>query len=153
MKITRIEKWKVVVPMRPDSINSPEYTSEDDELSTFWKVPKHIIRIHTSDSGIVGIGETGRGCPAEAVDRAIAALVGREVESIDLHRLPIEGWAPYMAFEMALFDIVGKQQLPFLSALPRHRPGRCPGAAAPAGGGLRGSGAQGQPRLVRAPAR
>jgi muconate cycloisomerase len=109
MKITHIEKWKVVVPMRPDSINSPEYTSEDDELSTFWKVPKHIIRIHTSDSGIVGIGETGRGCPAEAVDRAIAALAGREVESIDLHRLPIEGWAPYMAFEMALFDIVGKK--------------------------------------------
>ena len=86
MKITRIEKWKVVVPMRPDSINSPEYTSEDDELSTFWKVPKHIIRIHTSDSGIVGIGETGRGCPASDVDRAIAALVGKEVESIDLHR-------------------------------------------------------------------
>lgn len=125
MKITRIEKWKVVVPMRPDSINSPEYTAENDELSTFWKVPKHIIRIHTSDSGIAGIGETGRGCPAEQVDRAIAALQGMEVERIDLHRLPIEGWAAYMAFEMALFDIVGKQMgvtaARLLGAQVRHR--------------------------------
>ena len=107
MKITRIEKWKVVVPMRSDSINSPEYTSEDDELSTFWKVPKHIVRIHTSDSGIVGIGETGRGCPAEAVDQGIAALTGMEVERIDLHRIPVPGGA-YGAFEMAIFDVVGK---------------------------------------------
>ncbi len=108
MKITHIEKWKVVVPMRPDSINSPDYTSEDDELSTFWKVPKHLIRIHTSDSGVVGIGETGRGCPAEQVDQGIAALTGMEVGRIDLARIPVAGGA-YGAFEMALFDVVGKQ--------------------------------------------
>jgi len=29
MKITHIEKWKVVVPMRPDTVNSPEYDSQD----------------------------------------------------------------------------------------------------------------------------
>ena len=109
MKITRIEKWKVVVPMKPDSVNSPEYDAKDVGLRDFCTVPKHIVRVHTSDSGIVGIGETGRGCPSEAVDQAIAALQGMEVGRIDLHRLPISRGAAYGAFEMALFDIVGKQ--------------------------------------------
>jgi L-alanine-DL-glutamate epimerase-like enolase superfamily enzyme len=109
MKITHIEKWKVVVPLKPDAVNSPEYDSKDESLSWFGNVPKHIIRIHTDDSGIVGIGETARGCPAEQVDSALAALSGREVESIDLHALPIARNAAYGAFEMALFDIVGKQ--------------------------------------------
>ncbi|MSR81787.1 MAG: hypothetical protein EXS58_02525 [Candidatus Latescibacteria bacterium] len=109
MKITRIEKWKVVVPMRPDSVNSPEYDAKDEGLRTFCEVPKHIIRIHTSDSGIVGIGETGRGCPASEVDQGIAALTGMELGRIDLARIPVPGWSAYGAFEMALFDVVGKQ--------------------------------------------
>jgi muconate cycloisomerase len=108
MKITRIEKWKVVVPIRPDAVNSPEYDSKDAVLSSFWTVPKHVIRVHTDDSGIAGIGETGRGCPAEQVDAAIAALTGKEVERIDLHALPVPRNGAYGAFEMALYDIVGK---------------------------------------------
>ena len=109
MNINHIEKWKVVVPLKADAVNSPAYDSEDESLSWFGKVPKHIVRIHTDDSGIVGIGETGRGCPAEQVDRAIAVLRGRAVEGIDLHALPLERNDAYGAFEMALFDIVGKQ--------------------------------------------
>lgn len=109
MKITHIEKWKVVVPIPPDAINSPEYDEKDEDLATFCRTPKHIIRVHTDDSGIVGIGETGRGCPEGQVDSAIAELTGKEVERIDLHALPIGYSAAYGAFEMALFDIVGKQ--------------------------------------------
>jgi muconate cycloisomerase len=109
MKITHIEKWKVVVPLKPDAVNSPAYDSEDESLSWFGNVPKHIIRIHTDDSGIVGVGETARGCSAEQVDKAIAALTGKAVEGIDLHALPIERNDVYGAFEMALFDLVGKQ--------------------------------------------
>jgi len=109
MKITHIDKWKVVVPIQPDAANSPEYDSKDAVLSAFWTVPKHVIRVHTDDSGIVGIGETGRGCPGEQVDRAIGELTGKEVEQIDLHRLPITRSAAYGACEMALFDIVGKR--------------------------------------------
>lgn len=109
MKITHIEKWKVVVPIKPDAVNSPEYDSKDADLAFFWKVPKHVIRVHTDDSGIVGIGETHRGCPDEQMDRAIAALTGKELGRIDLHALPIPLSAAYGALEMALFDVVGKQ--------------------------------------------
>ena len=109
MRITQIEKWKVVVPMKPDVVNSPEYDAKDPVLHSFWTIPKHIVRIHTDDSAIVGIGETGRGCPGEQVDKAIADLTGKAIESIDLHYLPIERNAAYGACEMALFDIVGKQ--------------------------------------------
>lgn len=108
MRIAHIEKWKVVVPVKPDAVNSPEYDAVDDALRTFWQIPKHIVRVHTDDSGIVGVGETGRGCPAEQVDKAIATLTGMEVERIDLHHLPVERGA-YGAFEMALFDLVGKK--------------------------------------------
>ena len=108
MKITHIDKWKVVVPIKPDAAYSREYEFEIKN-GGFWDVPKHVIRIHTDDSGTVGIGETGRGCPAESVDAGIAALQGMEVERIDLHAIPVPRSAAYGAFEMALFDIVGKQ--------------------------------------------
>ncbi|MBT4501271.1 MAG: hypothetical protein HOC74_26305 [Gemmatimonadetes bacterium] len=108
MKITHVDIWKVVVPIKPDCAYSKEYESEIKN-GAFWDVPKHIVRIHTDDSGIVGIGETGRGCPGEHVKLAAEKLKGMEVEEIDLHALPIQGWSAYGAFEMALFDIVGKQ--------------------------------------------
>jgi muconate cycloisomerase len=109
MRITRIEKWKVVVPIKPDAANSPEYDSKDAVLSSFWNVPKHVIRVHTDDSGIVGIGETGRGCPADQVEAAIAALTGKELERIDLQALPMPRNGAYGALEMALYDAVGKR--------------------------------------------
>jgi L-alanine-DL-glutamate epimerase-like enolase superfamily enzyme len=108
VKITRIEKWKVVVPIRPDAANSPEYDSKDAVLSSFWNVPKHVVRLHTDDSGIVGIGETGRGCPAEQVDAGIAALTGQELGRIDLQALPVPRNSAYGAFEMAVYDAVGR---------------------------------------------
>ena len=108
MKITHVDIWKVVVPIKPDCAYSKEYEFEIKN-GAFWDVPKHIVRIHTDDSGIVGIGETGRGCSREQVELAAEKLKGMEVEEIDLHALPIRGWSAYGAFEMALFDVVGKQ--------------------------------------------
>ena len=58
MRITHIDRWQVVVPISPDALNSPEFDPLDEDLAFFWKTPKHIIRVHTDDSGIVGIGET-----------------------------------------------------------------------------------------------
>lgn len=109
MKVTHIETWKVVVPIKPDAANSPEYDPKDAVLSSFWTVPKFIVRIHTDDSALVGIGETPRGVPEAQVQKAVAELTGREVERIDLGRLPIDRNDAYAAFEQALFDIVGKQ--------------------------------------------
>jgi len=110
MKITHVDMWKVVVPIKPDGAYSKDYLFEVEEHGGFWEVPKHIVRLHTEDSGIVGIGETGRGCPAEQVAAAAATLTGMEVERIDLQALPMARWAAYGAFEMAIFDIVGKQR-------------------------------------------
>ena len=110
MKITHVDMWKVVVPIKPDGAYSKDYLFEVEEHGGFWEVPKHIVRLHTEDSGIVGIGATGRGCPAEQVAAAAATLTGMEVERIDLQALPMARWAAYGAFEMAIFDIVGKQR-------------------------------------------
>ncbi len=109
MKITHIDKWQVVVPIAPDALNSPEFDPLDEDLAFFWKTPKHIIRIHTDDSGIVGIGETHRGCPEAQMTQAIGAIRGRDLSDLDLHALPIPMGNAYGAVEMALFDIVGKQ--------------------------------------------
>ena len=108
MKITHIDKWQVVVPIQPDALNSPEFDPLDEDLAFFWKTPKHIIRVHTDDSGIVGIGESHRGCPDDQMENAIQVMTGMEVSQIDLHALPIPMGAAYGALEMALFDIVGK---------------------------------------------
>ena len=108
MKITRIEFWKVVVPMREDTTYSSEYL-EKETSPRFWDIPKHIVRLHTDDSNVVGIGETGRGCSTEQVAIACASLEGWRTEEIDLAALPIARNAAYGAFEMALFDIVGQQ--------------------------------------------
>ena len=83
MNINHIEKWKVVVPLKPDAVNSPAYDSEDESLSWFGKVPKYIVRIHTDDSGIVGIGETPRGCPDAQMERAIETITGMGATGVD----------------------------------------------------------------------
>lgn len=110
MRITHIETWKVVVPIKPDSANSPEYDPLDSILFSFWTVPKFIARIHTDDSNLVGIGETPRGVTDEEVAAAVALLTGREIESTDLGRLPIPRNEAYCAFELALFDLIGRQR-------------------------------------------
>ena len=58
LKITKVELFKVAVPMQPDIISSPELGP--DALTEFPSIPKFMIKIHT-DSGIVGVGETSRG--------------------------------------------------------------------------------------------
>ena len=122
MIITDIDVWSVVVPERPGSVNSPELGRND------WPdVPKHIVRVNT-DEGISGIGETGRGASADGVRRAAMELRGRDVMGMSLqnvfrtvpmappatigHAQDMElGPYPkgYEAFEMAVFDAMGKR--------------------------------------------
>ncbi len=104
MKITRIEKFKVQVPMKPDTVNSPEWGPP-----VFAEVPKFIIRIHTDAREMLGIGETRRGVPEEAVNQAISTLLGQDPLAMNLQALPLPVGNPaYGAFEMAIFDLVGK---------------------------------------------
>ena len=101
--ITRVERFRVVVPMKPDSMTDPETA----ESSRFDLVPKTILRIHT-DSGIAGIGESGRGEDYAGIERNAQFLVGKNALDFNLTRLELPAPAGYAAVEMALYDIVGK---------------------------------------------
>jgi len=140
MKITGCEIWTVVVRAKAGTVNSPEFGA-----ATWDHVPKHLIRLQTDD-GVYGIGETGRGVGRSAVESAAQSLIGLDPLRIPLQDLPIdigraEG-APtgrthegshgtgrinpsYHAFEMALFDLVGRHlQLPvhaLLGGKVRHQ--------------------------------
>ena len=90
--------------MKPDTVNSPEYDAKDTGLATFWYVPKFIIRL-TTDEGVTGIGETGRGCPAEHVAACCGRRRGRRRRELNWHALEIPRNSAYGCFEMAIFDL------------------------------------------------
>ena len=115
MKITAVECWTVVVPTIPGRVHSPELVSE-----TGWdQVPKQIIRLVT-DSELSGIGETHRGVMREEVCQGAALLLGRNPEKIILQdiygtqrdgnetSIDVGGGPAYDAFEMAIFDLLGR---------------------------------------------
>ena len=103
LTITRVDLFRVVVPMKPDSTTDPETA----ESSRFDLVPKTILRLHT-DSGITGIGETGRGEDFAGVQRNADFLKGKNALDMNLARLELPSPAGYAAYEMALYDAVGK---------------------------------------------
>ena len=118
MKIRSVDIWTVVVPTIPGRVHSPEWESQ-----TGWdQVPKHIVRMNT-DSALVGLGETGRGVPIEEVRAGASQLLGKDPEVLALQDIygfclsedaSAVGVGPaYDAFEMAVFDLVGKaRQVP-----------------------------------------
>ncbi len=123
MKITHAEVWTVVVPTIPGRVHSEEHGAAG------WdEVPKHIIRLNTDD-GIHGLGETNRGCPLDQVQDGARKLEGRDPLKLSLQHVFTDaatrrrggtgtrdwegmgGWQTgpaYEAFEMAVYDIVGK---------------------------------------------
>jgi muconate cycloisomerase len=101
MKITRIETFKVVVPLKSHAWNSPEFGPD------IWdQRPIVLMKVHT-DTGIVGLGEMGKGKPEEAVHRDASSFIGRTPLEFNLQDLPSTGPARD-AYEMALYDIIGK---------------------------------------------
>jgi muconate cycloisomerase len=117
MKITAIDCWTVVVPTIPGRVHSSELVPE-----TGWdQVPKQIIRLVT-DSEFSGIGETHRGVTREEVRQGAALLLGRNPETIILQdiygtrrdgsesHVEVGGGPAYDAFEMALFDLMGRMR-------------------------------------------
>ena len=125
MKITDVDVWPVVVPSIPGTTSSREVLQELGPDAT--EVPKNIVRIHTDD-GFVGIGETDRGVPTDEVLRTGGQLLGRDVMRMSLQHIfrtkplglpatwtsePELDLGPYpvgySAFEMAVFDLLGKR--------------------------------------------
>ena len=105
LQITKVELFKVVVPIQPDIINSPEFGP--DGLTEFPTIPKFMIKIQT-DSGIAGVGETSRGLKDEEVQKTADYLVGKKILDMNLTRLELPGRGTYRGFEIALYDAVGK---------------------------------------------
>src|SRR5512141_787543 len=105
LQITKVDVFKVVVPMQPDIISSPELGP--DALTEFPSIAKFMIRLHT-DSGISGIGETSRGLEEAEVRKSADFLVGKNIFDLNLTRLQLPGRGAYGGFEMALYDAVGK---------------------------------------------
>lgn len=117
MKIISIDFVEVVVPARPDAINSPSLDKPLHKMtkgaSAAWsmqfdELPKQIM-IARCDDGTVGIGESLRD-PDPVVLRTIAeALIGVDVEKIPWQRLPWPKIREYDGFECLLLDLLGKR--------------------------------------------
>lgn len=107
MKITHVEAYTVRVPAKPGTWHSPAFGPPEWDV-----VPTVLFKLHT-DAGLYGLGEVQRGI---ALPRALAysaRLIGQDPLSINLQNLPIGDFfdrAPgiYQAYEMALYDLVGK---------------------------------------------
>lgn len=117
MRITEIEKIKVVVPAKPDAVNSPETNDPMHMLVLggkagwriqFDEIAKYIYRIRT-DEGIEGLGESYRGVDEQRVNEIIRGLIGVDPMRMNLRDLPIPWCREYDGFEAGIFDIVGKK--------------------------------------------
>jgi muconate cycloisomerase len=112
MKITRIETFRVSVPVRPNTVHSPEFEDSchqfDWQGRFFAEIPKFVYRIQT-DEKISGIGESYRDVSDRAVRENIAGLLGLDVMRANLRSLPIPYGREYDGFEIAIYDLVGKK--------------------------------------------
>jgi muconate cycloisomerase len=106
LTITKVELFRVCPPLQ-------EGVLAKSDTNDFDKVPKFMLKVHT-DSGIVGLGETGRfrGGPNSAIAvqlrRAAEALRGRNVLDFYLPNLQLPVDTDFTAFEVAFYDIIGK---------------------------------------------
>lgn len=117
MRIAEIEKIKVVVPAKADTLNSPKAQDPMHMLvmegKPAWQIQfdqiwKYLYRVKT-DEGLEGWGESYRGVNPQVVDGIIAGLVGADPMKMNLRALPIAWSREYDGFEAAIFDLVGKK--------------------------------------------
>lgn len=114
MKIRRVVFDEVIVPAKPDSINSPEVDHPLHKLplgaskgwtQQFDRISKTIIQIEL-DNGAVGLGETYRGLAQSDLQLIGSQLIGQETETLNLQDLPIPSGRIYDGFECAVVDAV-----------------------------------------------
>ena len=107
MRTTQVTTFEVVVPAYPGTWHSAEFGAPGWDT-----VPITIIQVHT-DTAVVGLGEVSRGVPpAKAVEYA-AGLIGLDPLELNLQQLPVGDFFDpaagiYDAYEMTIYDIVGK---------------------------------------------
>jgi len=115
--IKSIIATEVIVPSKPNSLNSESVLDKDTEFAKkfltgaswteFAIQPKWIIEI-TLQNGVTGIGETYRSASEALILEAIDTLIGSDVLKLNWRRLPVNDQRIYEAFETAILDLLGK---------------------------------------------
>lgn len=112
MRITRIETYLTVVPMKPGTVHSPAYEDSCHQFDWngrfFADMPKYIYRIWV-DEGLTGLGESYRDVAAERVEANVRLLLGSDPMCMNLRNLPILSGREYDGFEVGIYDLVGKK--------------------------------------------
>jgi muconate cycloisomerase len=115
--IVRGRAIQVVVPAKPDTLNSPEVDDTDAAFAAkfntgkswqdFANSPKWIVELEAAD-GTIGAGETYRNAERAEVEAALQAVMGKDARALDWRRLPVSNMRVYDAIESAVMDLAGK---------------------------------------------
>lgn len=115
--IQSIVATEVVVPARPDSLNSATVLDKDTAFASkfltgaswtdFAIQSKWIIELKLAN-GITGIGETYRSVQDEPLAAALRTFAGQDLLHLNWRRLPLSDQRIYEAFETAVLDALGQ---------------------------------------------
>src|SRR6476469_8202710 len=96
--IQSVKATEVIVPSRPDSLNSQSVHDTDTAFAkrhltgASWEdfaiQPKWILDIKLNN-GLVGIGETNRSSSKDLIEEAIHAFTGQDILKLNWRRLPV----------------------------------------------------------------
>jgi muconate cycloisomerase len=118
MKIDRITCYEVIVPARKGAIDSPQVSKPLHKLPVgaregwtlqFDELPKLLVCMELA-SGVTGWGELYRGHNPAVVEAIIRVLLGRDIESLALQRLPFVFCREYDGFECAIWDAYARMR-------------------------------------------
>jgi muconate cycloisomerase len=116
-KIAHVRATPVVVPAKPDSLNSPGIMDSDSSFSDKFKTGKSwddfpnqvkwIVELETAD-GQCGIGESYRSVERAEMETALRSVLNRDVFELNWRALPVENPRVYDAIETAVMDLAGR---------------------------------------------
>jgi muconate cycloisomerase len=116
-KIRFIKATEVIVPAKPNSLNSEAVPDKDSAFATkhltgeswteFANQPKWILQM-TLQNGLTGIGETYRSASRQLLEEAMQYFIGKDMLTLNWRRLPVNDQRIYESFETAILDLVGK---------------------------------------------
>ncbi|HEX2847174.1 MAG TPA: mandelate racemase/muconate lactonizing enzyme family protein [Chitinophagaceae bacterium] len=115
--IQSITATEVVVPSRPDSLNSANVLDKDtafakkfltgNSWTDFAVQSKWILELRLKN-GITAIGETYRSVSEPSLAAAVKTFAGKDVLKLNWRRLPVDDQRIYEAFETAVLDALGQ---------------------------------------------
>lgn len=115
--IQSITATEVVVPSKPDSLNSANVLDKDtafakkfltgNSWTDFAVQSKWILELHLKN-GITAIGETYRSVSEPSLAAAVKTFTGKDVLKLNWRRLPVDDQRIYEAFETAVLDALGQ---------------------------------------------